>query len=122
MIIGLTGRNCAGKGTVAEYLEKKGFYYQSLSDVIREELAGEGREVTREALIEKGNALRAEFGPGVLATKTIPKMLKDRNYVVDSIRVPAEVNELRKLPNFFLVRVEAPRELRFARMKARDAR
>jgi len=119
LIIGLTGKNCAGKGTVAEYLKKKSFYYHSLSDVIREELASEGKEITREALIEKGNALRAEFGPGILAKKTINKMLKDRNYVIDSIRVPAEVNEFRKLPNFFLVRVEAPIEVRFARMKAR---
>jgi dCMP deaminase len=100
-------------------LKKKGFFYHSLSDVIREELASEGRGVTREAMIAKGNALRAEFGPGVLAAKTISRMLKDRNYVIDSIRVPAEVNELRKLPNFFLVRVEAPLEMRFARMKAR---
>ena len=42
MIIGLTGENCAGKGTVADYLKKKGFYYLSLSDVIREELKADG--------------------------------------------------------------------------------
>ncbi len=119
MIIGLTGRNCAGKGTVAEYLKKKGFFYHSLSDVIREELATEGKTITRAAMVEKGNEMRAKDGPGALAKKTINKMLKDRNYVIDSIRVPAEVNELRKLPNFFLLRVEAPLELRFARMKAR---
>ena len=43
IIIGLTGENCAGKGTVADYLVQKGFYYYSLSDTIREELANEGK-------------------------------------------------------------------------------
>ncbi len=120
MIIGLTGENCAGKGTVADYLKKKGFYYLSLSDVIREELKAEGREITRENLIEKGNALRSEYGPGILATKTATKVEKDRNYVIDSIRNPAEVIELKKLHGFFLFHVSAPPELRFERMRARD--
>ncbi len=119
MIIGLTGEHCAGKGTFADYLAKKGFYFLSLSDVIREEIAAEGREVTRDALIEKGNALRKEFGAGVLAKKSIPKIKNDRNYVVDSIMNPAEVEELRKLKGFFLVHVTAPPQIRFERMKAR---
>jgi len=120
MIIGLTGENCAGKGTVADYLKKKGFYYLSLSDVIREELKSEGREITRESLIEKGNSLRAEYGPGVLATKTAAVVQNDRNYVIDSIRNPAEVAELRKLAGFFLFHVTAPPEVRFDRMRSRD--
>ena len=119
MIIGLTGEHCAGKGTFAEYLKKKGFYYLSLSDVIREEIAAEGKEITRDALIEKGNSLRKEFGPGVLAKKSVAKIKNDRNYVVDSIMNPVEVEELRKLKGFFLVYVTAPPEVRFERMKAR---
>jgi len=120
MIIGLTGENCAGKGTVADYLMKKGFYYISLSDVIREELKAEGRELTREHLIEKGNFLRQEFGPGILATKTAAMVQADRNYVIDSIRNPAEVAELRKLPGFVLLHITAPPEVRFERMRARE--
>jgi len=119
IVIGLTGENCAGKGTVAEYLKKKGFYYLSLSDVIREELTAEGKEITRTNLIHKGNALREEFGPAILATKTSAKIEKDKNYVVDSIRNPAEVKELKKLHGFTLFHVTAPAEMRFERMKAR---
>lgn len=119
MIIGLTGENCAGKSTVSEYLMKKGFYYYSLSDVIREELKAHGKPVTRENLIEEGNALRKKFGPGVLGTKIGQMLQKDKNYVIDSIRNPEEVNELKKLGGFFLFYVNAPDEVRFERIKAR---
>jgi dCMP deaminase len=119
MIIGLTGENCAGKSTVSEYLMKKGFYYYSLSDVIREELKAGGTPITRENLIEKGNSLREKFGPAILGKKIAQKLERDRNYVIDSIRNPAEVEELRKLGRFFLFYVTASGEARFERIKAR---
>lgn len=117
--IGLTGENCSGKGTFAEYLVKKGFRYTSLSDVIREELAAEGKEITRESLIDKGNELRKGEGGGILAKKAMGWVKGDTNCVIDSIRNPAEVEELRKLKGFKLVYVTARPEVRFARMKAR---
>ncbi len=120
MIIGLTGENCAGKSTIAEYLMRKGFYYYSLSDIIREEVKAEGKAVTRENLIRKGNELREKFGPGILGKKLAQKIQGDRNYAVDSIRNPAEVEELRKLGRFFLFHVTAPAEVRFERIRARD--
>jgi dCMP deaminase len=119
MLIGLTGENCAGKGTVAEYLQKKGFYYLSLSDIIREEVTADGKELTRDNLIKKGNELREKFGPSVLAKKTALKIQGDRNYVVDSIRNPSEVEELKKLGGFALIHVTAPPKVRFERMKDR---
>ncbi|MEW6036106.1 MAG: deaminase [Candidatus Micrarchaeota archaeon] len=120
MIIGLTGENCAGKSTVADYLMKKGFYYYSLSDIIREEVKADGKAVTRENLIKKGNELRERFGPGILSVKLAQKIQKDRNYVIDSIRNPAEVDELRKLGRFFLFYVTAPADVRFERIRSRD--
>ncbi len=119
IIIGLTGENCAGKGTVADYLVKKGFYYYSLSDVIREELAGEGKEISREALIAKGNSLRKDLGPEILAKRTIEKLQSDRNYVIDSIRNPAEAKALLATGKMTLVYVTATQERRFERMKER---
>src|SRR3989338_6897801 len=101
MIIGLTGENCSGKRTIADYLKKKGFGYYSLSDVIREELQKDGKEITRDALIKKGNELR-EKDAAELA-KIISKKLnqeKNRNYIIDSIRNPFEAKELMKLPGF----------------------
>jgi len=120
MIIGLTGENCAGKSTVAEHLKKKSFYFYSLSDVIREELRAEGKAITRENLIEKGNALREVHGPGALGLRMVEKIQDDKNYVIDSIRNPAEVEELKKLGRFCLIYVTAPQEVRFKRTKKRQ--
>ncbi len=119
IIIGLTGENCGGKGTLADYLLTKGFRVFSLSDVIREELLAEGRAVTRETLTSRGNELRKEFGPGVLAKKVLLRMKGDADYAVDSIRNPAEVEELRRMKGFFLVHVVAKPEVRFERMRKR---
>ncbi len=122
LIIGLTGENCAGKSTVADYLAKKGFYVLSLSDIIREELKAENKSLSRGNLIIKGNGMREKFGPGILGKKTVAKIetVKDRNYTVDSIRNPAEVEELKKLENFFLIYVTAPPKVRFDRIRKRD--
>ncbi|MCL6088895.1 MAG: deaminase [Candidatus Marsarchaeota archaeon] len=119
MIIGLTGENCAGKDTLAEHLRKKGFVHLSLSDVIRDALAEEGKPLTRENLVAAGNGLRAKYGRGVLAARLAASIEKGKHYTVVSIRHPAEVEELRKLQDFKLVYVCAGPAVRFSRMKAR---
>lgn len=116
-LIGLTGTNGAGKGEVAAYLAKKGYVYFSLSDLIREELLKNGKEVTRDNLIKKGNKLREKFGPDILA-KLIMKRVKEKA-VVDSIRNPNEVEYLRKQKNFILLAIDSPVELRYDRVKKR---
>lgn len=113
LIIGLTGPNAAGKGEVASRLIAAGFAYHSLSDVLRDELKAAGIPPTRENLIAKGNALRAEHGPGVLAER-VRRRLGARD-IVDSIRNPAEVAALRQERGFVLVGVDAPMEVRFQR-------
>ena len=120
MVIGLTGRNAAGKGEVAKYLQTKSFYYYSLSDAIRDELRNLKMEVNRESLIKTGNELRQAFGPAVLADRILKHIEPNRNYVIDSIRNPAEVAALRKASsNFKLIKVDAPVRLRFERTVAR---
>src|ERR1700740_2066831 len=81
MIIGLSGRNGAGKGEVLAYLQSRSFYAHSLSDVIRDELRRQDLNETRERMIETGNAIRAQRGPGGLATILADQLLPDRNYV-----------------------------------------
>ena len=120
MVIGLTGRNAAGKGEVAKYLQTKSFYYYSLSDAIREELRSRKMEVNRDSLIRMGNELRQAFGPAVLADRILRHVESDRNYVIDSIRNPSEVAALKKTAsNFKLIRIEAPLRVRFERTVAR---
>ena len=117
IIIGLTGPNAAGKGEAAAYLSSMGFAYHSLSDVLRDELSGRDLPPTRENLIRLGNELRAAHGAGALAERIKPLLyMRD---IVDSIRNPAEVEVLRRLPGFVLVGVDAPVAIRFQRAVAR---
>jgi dCMP deaminase len=119
MRVGVAGLNAAGKGEVVRLLERRGFYPASLSDVIREELARDGLEPTRENMIERGSALRERFGPAVLAERVQRKLPDDRNHVIDSIRHPAEVEALRAGGPFLLIWVEASAAIRFERANAR---
>ena len=120
MIIGVSGRNGAGKGAVIEYLGQRSFYVFSLSDVVREELERQGVEETRDRMIEAGRGLREAGGAGALAEGLIPKLQPDRNYAIDSIRHPAEVEALRRFsPEFKLIWVDAGEEKRLERIRAR---
>src|SRR6058998_3197215 len=119
MLIGLTGRNAAGKGEVARYLQTKSFYYYSLSDVIRDEIRSRRLQPSRDLLIAVGNELRQKSGANILAERILEKIEDDKHYVIDSIRNPAEVEAFRAAKHFKLVRVEAPPEVRFQRILGR---
>ncbi|MFC1614193.1 AAA family ATPase [Gemmatimonadota bacterium] len=120
MVIGLTSRNAAGKDEVANYLvERRGFSYFSLSDILRDELARRDLPISRENLIETGNSLRKKRGPGVLAELALETLKNEEKAVVVSIRNPGEVEVLRRKQDFILVGVDAPLELRFERARAR---
>jgi dephospho-CoA kinase len=120
MILGVSGPYASGKGEVVAFLKERSFLGYSLSDVIRRELADRGLEETRERMIETGNSIRAAEGPGALAVRLLPKLLGDRNYVIDSIRHPAEVGALREADERFrLIWVDADEAVRFKRMRER---
>ncbi len=119
MIIGLTGKNGSGKGEVVSFLTEHSFHYFSLSDEIRESLSNRGATITRESLIEEGNRLRIEYGADVLARRVLAKLEPGKRYVIDSIRHPLEANALMSRKDFTLVRITAPQEIRFERVRAR---
>ncbi|UCF37109.1 MAG: AAA family ATPase [Acidobacteriota bacterium] len=120
MILGLTGRNASGKGVAADFLRTKGFYYYSLSDVIRDAVRQQDLEITRENLIQTGRQLRATFGTAYLAEQILLRLDPDKNYVVDSFRHPDEVQAFRQRPDFHLLAIVADSETRFERIKARN--
>jgi len=120
MILGISGLNGSGKSEVVGFLEERSFYPLSLSDVLRQELARQGLEETRERMIDAGRALRASEGEGALAARLATQMAPDRNYVVDSVRHPSEVEVLRqRTGRFKLIWVEAEEGVRFERMQTR---
>ncbi|MAJ60474.1 MAG: hypothetical protein CBC48_10980 [bacterium TMED88] len=120
MIIGVAGPNGAGKGAVIETLASHGFTVHSLSDVIRQVLAERGVSETRDRMIEVGRELRREGGTAVLADTLAQQLSPGTDHAIDSIRHPAEVQALRAVhPDFWLIWVEAPIDVRFARMQER---
>jgi len=120
MIIGVAGRNGAGKGEFVDFLKARSFTVYSLSDAIRQELADRGLTETRERMIEVGQEMRRKSGPGALAQRLVKLLQPDRNYAIDSIRHPVEVEILRHCgQDFHLVWIDAKLETRFERIKAR---
>lgn len=120
MIIGLTGRMAAGKGTVADLLREMGFEYHSLSDAIRAELKTRDLPETRANLTDVGNLLRREYGPGALAHRILPECDRGKRHIVDSIRNPVEVDVLQESDwPFILLCVDASAEVRYERLRER---
>ncbi|MBS3097222.1 dephospho-CoA kinase [Candidatus Woesearchaeota archaeon] len=118
MIIGLTGTICAGKSEVAKYLKSKGFECFVYSDILREEAAKRCIEQTRENLQKLGSSMKKEYGDGVLSKKILERV-KTGKAVVDGVRTPCEVNELRRADDFFLIGVNAPPKVRYTRLRGR---
>ncbi len=119
MIIGLTGKNGAGKGEAAEFLVQSGYVYHSLSDSLRDELNARKLEITRDNLTDVGTELRTKHGAGILAERILEKIPVGENAVVDSVRNPFEVEVLRRRKDFFLLAITAQAEIRFERIRNR---
>ncbi len=121
LYIGLTGIMATGKGESAKTLKKLGFNYISLSDIVRTEASKKKRTVTREEMQDIGNMLREKEGEGVLAKMVREKISKSKQnkWVIDGIRNPAEVIELKKLDSFFLIGLTTPLYTIINRIKKR---
>jgi len=119
MIIGLSGTNSSGKDTVAEYLQGAGFAVVSLSDILRDEMRKRGIEINRENMIETGNLLEEEWGAGSLAKIAIKEYGNKRKLVISSIRKLAEIDFLKKNPDFKFIFVDALIEMRYERILKR---
>lgn len=119
--VGLTGRMASGKGEAVRILGGYGFRAVSLSDIVRREAALGGGDVSRARMQDIGNRLRAQGGAGVLGRRVRELILAapEPRWVIDGIRNPAEVLELRKIGAFHLIGIECDVATILARMRAR---
>lgn len=112
----------SGKSTVVDALKNKGFKHVTLSDIVRDECEKQGLPLERSQLMNVGQKLREEFGAGVLAARALQKIDQldgSENWIVDGIRNPAEVVELRHHPDFVLIANTAPENLIVERILTR---
>ena len=119
MLLGVTGRNAAGKTTIVEWFVNRGWDGCSCSDAIRHWLRENDQEITRENLTQGGRTLRSQGGAGVLAEMLLDRMNPKQNTIIDSIRTPDEVHALRIRDDFLLIDVNVPLDLRWQRMQER---
>ena len=121
LCIGLTGRMASGKGEAVRILNSYGFRYISLSDIVRDEAAKVDPRVSRSQMQDIGNRLRREGGAGVLGRMVRERVAaeNEKRWVIDGIRNPAEVLELKKIDDFFLIGIASAMVNIMARLKER---
>ncbi|MFT4311008.1 MAG: AAA family ATPase [Candidatus Woesearchaeota archaeon] len=121
MIIGVTGYKASGKDTLVNFFEEKGFKHISLSDYLRKILQSKGLDVTRENLTKLGSRLREEKGDNYLASLALKEFENSsEKIIISSIGRVAEIKELKKIPGFKLIFVDADEKIRFQRASKRQ--
>lgn len=121
MIVGITGTNGAGKGTVVDYLVQKGFRHYSARAFIIAEIEQRGLPINRVSMGEIGNSIRKEHGPSFIIELLFAQALKEAdNAVIESIRSIGEATFL-KAKGALLFSVDADRELRYRRILQRGS-
>lgn len=135
MIVGLTGTIASGKGKVAAYLVRRGFFHHSFSAEIRAIAKERKIPVNRANLCRLGNRLSEESPQvSILATRVIDHLKCDLqkhgavassiNFVVDGIRTVQQINAIRKFASanrirFLMIGIAAPIALRYQRLRKR---
>lgn len=110
IIIGLAGEMACGKGTVAKHIVEKykaGSY--RFSTMLRDVLKRLYIEESRESMQELSTMVRKKFGEDLFAKVMSEDVKKDDNevIVIDGIRRMADIEYLKKIPEFRLVYIEA---------------
>ena len=121
MVVGITGTDGAGKGTVVDYLlQNKAFSHFSASGFIAKEVERLGLPLSRNQLRLTGNQLRAKYGNDVTVTTAFEEIEAGggANAIVESIRTVAEAVTL-KARGGILLAVDADADVRYKRVQER---
>ena len=122
LIIGLVGEIAAGKSTAIEYLKEK---YNAdsyrFSDPLRDVLDCLCLDMNRKNMQILSLILRENFGQDLLA-KIISERARNNNnaiIAIDGVRRPADIEYLKKLPEFKLVYITTDLKTRYERLTKR---
>ncbi|PIR13967.1 hypothetical protein COV49_00500 [Candidatus Falkowbacteria bacterium CG11_big_fil_rev_8_21_14_0_20_39_10] len=122
-IIGLVGLMACGKGAIAKYGKKK--YKAStyrFSTMLRDICDRLYIAKSRENMSLLSTILRKNFGENTFAKVILEDIKKDpgKLIIVDGIRRLKDIEYLRKLPNFKLIRVVVDPKIRYERLVKRN--
>ena len=122
MILGITGRSGAGKGTIVEYLVKKhGFKHYSIRGYLKKEIDRRGLLSNRDTMTEMANEIRAKHGAGYISQQILGEaLLQSENSVIESIRSVADAKYL-KSHGAQIWAVDADIQERFKRITQRGS-
>ena len=123
MLLGITGTDGAGKGTVVRYLtEQKGFVHYSARAIWEEEFLKRDMESSRANMRLVANELRAEHGNDFVVAYYLKKFTAEKpaNAVIESIRALAEVETLQQAGGYLLA-VDADQHIRYDRIVKRGS-
>lgn len=121
MVIGITGTDGSGKGTVVRYLvDQKGFTHYSSRDFLVTEIKQAGLPVSRNQMRLMGNKLRAEHGNDFIAKRAYEEIIATDTHhaVIESIRAIAEAAYIKEHGGILLA-VDADPEIRYKRVQTR---
>jgi len=123
LILGFVGLPASGKGTSAEYCQKKyGASTYRFSTMLFDLLNRIYLETNRDNLIKMSEAIRGTFGEDTMAKVMAKDAESDTNnlIVIDGIRRMADIEYLSKLPNFILIEIFAEPRVRYERLIKRS--
>lgn len=122
MLIGITGTDGAGKGTVVEYLVSRySFVHYSARAVIIAEIVRRGEDDTSRARLRIiANEMRALYGDDFMVAHNIKKINEShtKHAIIESIRTVAEAKTL-KAHGGILLAIDADLQIRFNRVQQR---
>jgi dephospho-CoA kinase len=122
LVVGLAGMPGSGKSLVVDTAQELGYSIVAMGDVIREETAKRGLDLTPANVGKVMLQLRADGGNTVVAQKCIPKIESAANtkVLVDGLRSLFEVDVFKaRFSQFSVMAVHASPESRFNRLSNR---
>lgn len=121
--VGISGEILAGKTTTARYLERLGYAYTRISEVIDDVLRERGELITRDNQQRVGLELHDERGQRWLCARAIDRLRgSPTKIVIDGLRWPDDASYFRERfgQRFHHIHIFAPVGIRRERAKRSD--
>ncbi len=115
LLVCLTGMPGAGKSTIAEGLQSKGYQIINLGNAVRNEAKARNLEASRDNLGKLMLELREKNGPGAIAKLVESEIMSSNSNVllIDGVRSNDEIEILKKFGNVKLLAIHASTDTRF---------